>query len=118
MAWFGTQERNRPISDHKVAAPKLTQPPFRQRTKLQPATSQKFIDYAPAPTRTSVVRHMTAAAHAAALLELLQEADYPPGYQLNFAELSKIYREMCAQNRWRTRGWISVGRAFDLFKDN
>ena len=62
--------------------------------------------------------HMDAMTHAAALLELLREADYPVGYMLNFAEIRKVYAEMCAQNRWRQRGWHSVGRAFDLLTTN
>lgn len=68
--------------------------------------------------RFGPAQHMTAETHATALLELLREADYPPGYMLNFAEIGKVYAEMCAQNRWRQRGWHSVGRAFDLLTTN
>ena len=80
------------------------------------ADSQQRSDSEPIAVRTRVGAKMQldAATHAAALLELLQDADYPTGYQLNFQELGKVYREMCTQNGWRPRGWISVGRAFDL----
>ena len=93
------------------------------RTRKPDFTSERdrsTIDKASAgnQSRVGTVHHMSLDAHAAALLDLLQDADYPTGYQLNFKELRKIYREMCAQNRWRERGWISIGRAFDLLTTN
>lgn len=117
MAWFGIQKRQQPGTGSEEAIG-FVQAKRQRRTKPNPAVSQLSVDTTPTPSRRLMVQHMDAASHAAALLELLQEADYPRGYQLNYAELSKVYREMCAQNRWRVRGWISVGRAFDLLTTN
>lgn len=68
--------------------------------------------------RAGTSKDIDVATQVAALLELLQEAGYPDGYQLCFKELNKVYREMCHQNTWRARGWVRIGRAFDVLTTN
>ena len=114
MSWFGIAGKEHPLPAREQEAKSFEQASRGQPTKTKPTASRPVVGAAPITSRNRIVQHLNAASHAAALLDLLQETDYPPGYLLNYAELSKVYREMCAQNRWRLRGWISVGRAFDL----
>lgn len=65
------------------------------------------------------IEHLDSATHAQALLELMQAmADYSPGQMINFAELHKVYVEMCTKNHWRVRAWVTVGREFDSLTTN
>jgi hypothetical protein len=71
------------------------------------------------PKFSRPIEHIAAATQAAALLQLLQEeVDQSPGQMIGFAEIYKIYVEMCWQNHWREQGWAKVGREFNRLTTN
>ena len=116
MAWMSALKA--PTQSKTLDDAIIPQPICREGSEGESVESPLAIDASPARDRQYFIQNIDAASQAAALLDLLQEADYPEGYQLNYAELRQVYREMCTQNRWRARGWISVGRAFDLLTTN
>lgn len=98
------------------------EPAFDQfRTDVEPTSNRCSAGRSLAKVRkpSRPIEHLDAVTHAKALLELMQAmADYSPGQMINFAELHKVYIEMCAKNHWRARAWVTVGREFDSLTTN
>lgn len=63
-------------------------------------------------------KNMDAATMASALVDVIREHPYPPGFMLGFAELHRVYVDLCKLNHWRQRSWHSVGREFARLTTN